>query len=130
MQPAPVLPQANRLTSGEAFRRTVRSGRRAGCRTLVCHWSPPQEPPRDPGAADSVPCVKVGFVVSRAVGSAVTRTRVKRRLRHLVRERLGSLPPCGVLVVRALPPAAGAPSAELRADLARCLDRLVERDAA
>ena len=65
----------------------------------------------------------MGFIVTRAVGNAVARNRVKRRLRHLSREHLGSLPSSAVLVVRALPAAAGAASAELGADLVRCLDR-------
>jgi len=45
---------------------------------------------------------RVGFVVSKAVGPAVTRNLVKRRLRHLARERVASLPADGMLVVRAL----------------------------
>jgi ribonuclease P protein component len=67
----------------------------------------------------------VGFVVSRAVGDAVTRNRVKRRLRHLAREHSSSLPASGVLVVRALPRAAEASYAELGDDLARCLQRVL-----
>jgi len=66
----------------------------------------------------------VGFVVSKAVGNAVTRNLVKRRLRHLARERLTSLPGCCVLVVRALPPAATASYDELAADFDRALTRL------
>jgi ribonuclease P protein component len=66
----------------------------------------------------------VGFVVSKAVGNAATRNRVKRRLRHLAREHVTSLPGCAVLVVRALPEAAGASYAELGADLERCLRRV------
>ncbi len=66
---------------------------------------------------------RVGFAVSRAVGNAVVRNRVKRRLRHLVREHLASLPESAVLVVRALPAAAAAPSKELGIDLTRCLER-------
>ncbi len=68
--------------------------------------------------------LRVGFVVSKAVGGSVQRNRVKRRLRHLVRDRLGDLPSSGVLVVRALPPAAGATAAELTSDLERCLERV------
>jgi ribonuclease P protein component len=79
------------------------------------------DPPADP------PSALAGFVVSRAVGPAVVRNRVRRRLRHLVRDRLGDLPPSGRLVVRALPPAAEATSAELRADLDDAVDRAIAR---
>jgi ribonuclease P protein component len=70
---------------------------------------------------------QVGFVVSKAVGGAVVRNQVKRRLRHLARERHASLPGSAVLVVRALPAAATASYAELGADLDRALRRLVDR---
>lgn len=61
-------------------------------------------------------------MVSKAVGNSVVRNRVKRRLRHLVRERLGTLQGVAALVVRALPGAASASAAELRTDLGRCLE--------
>jgi ribonuclease P protein component len=64
-------------------------------------------------------------VVSRAVGPAVTRNRVKRRLRHLVRDRIGAFEPGSLLVVRAQPAAAAASYQELGAELDRCLDRVV-----
>jgi ribonuclease P protein component len=67
----------------------------------------------------------VGLVVGRAVGNAVARNQVKRRLRHLVRERLGSLPGGAVLVVRALPPAATASSAAMARDVDAGLTRLL-----
>ena len=64
---------------------------------------------------------RIGFVVSRAVGPAVTRNLVKRRLRHLARERLHLLSPGSMLVVRALPGAARAGYEELGQELDRCL---------
>jgi ribonuclease P protein component len=67
---------------------------------------------------------RVGFVVSKAVGPAVTRNLVKRRLRHLARERTDALPPRGMLVVRALPAAAGASFDELARELDRCLTKV------
>jgi ribonuclease P protein component len=83
-------------------------------------------PPTDRDAACDRPSL-VGLVVSRAVGPAVTRTRVKRRLRHLAAQRLDRLAPGALLVVRANPPAATATSAELGADLDRALERVLDR---
>lgn len=60
---------------------------------------------------------RAGFVVSKAVGNAVVRHRVSRRLRHVVAPRLEALPPGTHLVVRALPLASTATSAELADDL-------------
>jgi ribonuclease P protein component len=110
-----VLPAAARLTSGESFRRGVREGRRAGSRTLVLHLAV------SAGAGEAP--ARAGFVVGRSVGGAVVRNRVRRRLRHLVRERYADLPAGTTLVVRALPAAADAGYDELRTDLARCLER-------
>jgi ribonuclease P protein component len=53
----------------------------------------------------------------------VTRNQVKRRLRHLLRERVVLLPAGSVLVVRALPASAQASSTTLAADLDRALAR-------
>jgi ribonuclease P protein component len=118
-----VLTRANRLTSSRLFAPAIRRGRRAGTRTVVLHLDlAPAERDAESGAAP-----RVGFVVSKAVGPAVTRNKVKRRLRHLARERLSSLPGSAVLVVRALPPAAGATYAELAGDLDKALGRVLDR---
>lgn len=69
----------------------------------------------------------MGFVVSKKVGNAVMRNRVKRRLRHLVT----TMPtPFEVdAVVRALPPAAADPGT-LRVDLTDTWRRAVKKAAA
>ncbi|GAA3565459.1 hypothetical protein GCM10022197_21620 [Microlunatus spumicola] len=59
---------------------------------------------------------RVGFVVSKAVGGAVVRNRVKRRLRHLVAQELAASSSAQDVVVRALPGSATTPS-RLEADL-------------
>jgi ribonuclease P protein component len=107
-------------TAGD-FTRTVRGGRRAGGSVITGHLLL---------AADRVPsdtAPKVGFIVSRAVGSAVVRNRVKRRLRELMRRRVACLPGGCLLVVRAHPAAAGAHQADLAADLDLVLGKLLRR---
>ena len=66
-------------------------------------------------------------MVSRAVGGSVVRHRVVRRLRHLVRPRLAGLPPELAVVVRALPPAATATSAELAVELDSALSAALRK---
>ena len=119
-----MLPAHHRLVDSDAFRVTVRSGHRSGARTLVVHLD--RSEPDQPDQPDQP--VRAGFVVSKAVGNAVVRNRVKRRLRHLTREHLPSLQGLSgsaVLVVRALPASATASYAELGADLDRCLSRVM-----
>ncbi|GAA4835011.1 hypothetical protein GCM10023221_09870 [Luteimicrobium xylanilyticum] len=60
---------------------------------------------------------KVGFVVSKAVGNAVNRNLVKRRLRAASLRDLGMLPAGSSVVVRALPASAGATFDALADDL-------------
>lgn len=69
----------------------------------------------------------IGFLVSRAVGNAVTRHRVTRQLRHLMATRCSDLPAGTGVVVRALPAAAGRSSADLAPSLDRALVRALDR---
>ncbi|MGC4894289.1 ribonuclease P protein component [Micromonospora sp. DT31] len=121
-----MLAAAQRLRRSSDFAAAVRGGRRVGRGAVVVHLTLPEptgatatstpEPARSSGADISVPH-RAGFVVSKAVGGAVARNKVRRRLRHLVRERLTELPAGTTLVVRALPAAADATYARLGADL-------------
>jgi ribonuclease P protein component len=67
----------------------------------------------------------VGFVVGRGVGPAVVRNRVRRRLRHLVADRLTRLPAGTLLVFRATPASSQASSLDLGATMDRVLDRIL-----
>jgi len=105
------------MRNGSDFTAAVRGGRRVGRRTLVVHLNRTASPEAP---------ARVGFVVSKAVGSAVVRNRVKRQLRHLARERVGLLPSGSLLVVRANPAAAGAKT--LAADLDSALTTVLRRE--
>jgi len=68
--------------------------------------------------------VRLGVTVSRRVGGAVVRNRVKRRLRSWFRENRGEIPSNSDLVVIARRSAAGVSYRELEQDLLRSVGRL------
>ena len=109
-----MLPHQARLRTRAEFAEVTRRGTRAGAADLVVYLWP----------GDPTTPARAGFVVSRAVGAAVTRNQVRRRLRHLVRGRLDQLPPGSRLVVRATPSAANATSIALSEQLDAALTRL------
>jgi ribonuclease P protein component len=79
---------------------------------------------QDPARVDVEisPSARAGFVVSKAVGGAVVRNKVRRQLRHLMRARLTSLPAGSDVVVRALPLAATRTYGDLELDLNNAID--------
>lgn len=119
-----MLPSPHRLRLRRDFGVATRRGRRAGSSTVVVHLAQAHDTSTASDAESPGAPARLGFVVSRACGPAVTRNRVRRRLRHLMLCRLTDLPDGGLLVVRALPAAAAANTTRLDADLACCLDRL------
>ena len=113
-----MLPSGARMRRRTEFQAAIKSGRRAGRPLLVGHLlvrNGIAEPPR------------IGFTVSRAVGQAVVRNRVKRRLRHLAAGYLQLLPAGSLLVLRANPPAATASQADLAAELGQVVRSLLRR---
>jgi ribonuclease P protein component len=113
-----MLPAAARMRRSADFAAARRAGSKAG-RPLVSGYLVMSDDERDPA--------RVGFVVSKAVGPAVVRNKVRRRLRHLMRGYLGSLPGGSLLVLRAGPNAAGASQANLAADVDLVIRALLRR---
>ena len=72
------MQRRHRLTRSRDFEAVYRHGRSASTRFLVLYWFPRDE--------EGEP--RLGLAVPRGVGTAVTRNRVKRRLRELWRGRL------------------------------------------
>ena len=128
--PAPtghsMLPAPSRIRRSREFTETMSHGVRAGRASLVVHLDvPPASAGTSAGHA-----ARAGFVVSKAVGNAVARHLVARRLRALVAVRLDTLPAGSRLVVRALPGSATASSGQLARDLDSALTRALERGTA
>ena len=115
-----MLPEPHRLRRHSDFSMTVRRGRRMGRRDLVVHAF-------DRAQADELVSSggpRFGLVVSKAVGPAVIRHRVARRLRHICIDLVDVVPRGTDVVIRALPGAATASSRDLEKQLRAGLLRL------
>ncbi|MCK0116024.1 ribonuclease P protein component [Isoptericola sp. S6320L] len=113
-----MLPAARRMRRSFDFERAVRGGARAGRSTVVVHLT------RKPGQVDGP---LVGLVVSKAVGNAVHRNLVKRRLRGVAAAHLDDLPDDALMVLRALPASAEAGYARLDRDVSRGMHKALAR---
>ena len=105
-----------RLKKNRAFQYVYRRGHSVACRNLVMLLAPGRE-------------LKVGFSVSKKTGNAVTRNRIKRRLRECFRPYLGDVK-TGLYVIVARPSAAEAAFEDLKKDVRYLLkkkDALLKR---
>lgn len=114
---AQCFPKARRLLRPAEFRKVYDLGFKVICRTCVAFcWKAPDAPQSEEGA-------KVGFTAPRALGKAVKRNRMRRRLRETVRRRLARLGPGWRIVWNVRRPAYDVPQEVLDSEVERVLDR-------
>lgn len=109
-----MLDRAHRVVSGDDYRLAVRRGRRRAAPSATVHVlsrSTSDGPPR------------FGFIVSKAVGNAVIRNRVRRRLKAICFEFQPHAPDGVDIVIRALPAAAQVPWATLQKEITELLTK-------
>ena len=109
MDDEPTMERRYRLKKNRAFQYVYRKGHSVACRNLVMLFAPGRE-------------LKVGFSVSKKTGNAVTRNRIKRRLRECFRPHLGDVK-TGLYVIVARPSAAEAAFGELKRDISYLLKK-------
>lgn len=116
-----MLPRPHKLSASSDFKETIRKGARAGSSALVVHVQR-----RDELVTHGGP--RFGLVVSKQVGNAVTRHAVSRKLRTIALEHgVETLDAQWNVVIRAMPPAAEASSAELAKQFVSALQRAVAK---
>lgn len=108
-----MLARTQRITRGIDYRTIVRRGSRRAGELHIVHVIDTGEsrPPR------------FGFIVSKAVGNAVTRNTVRRRLKAICLEATPRLRMGTDIVIRAFPSSAGADYSRLQHDVVRGLER-------
>jgi ribonuclease P protein component len=102
------------MTRAGDFRAVLRRGRRVSTPSAVIHMLD-----RDSGP------IRFGFIVSKAVGGAVTRNAVKRRLRASCRDMISELGASRDVVIRALPGIDVRTWPELHSELSEGMRRIV-----
>jgi ribonuclease P protein component len=118
-----VLAKPHRITRGADYRATVRRGARFTGANTVAYV----RLNRDSDV------VRFGFIVSKAVGNAVVRNRVRRRLKAAAYEVLPLLAPAAAdgpgvdIVIRALPASAQVSWATLHEEVSGSADRFLRR---
>ena len=80
------FPRTSRLLRHADFERVYKEGRRHFSASMtVFYWPRPDEDAKTRPVAPAAHGLRVGFTVGRALGGAVQRNRMKRRLREAVR---------------------------------------------
>lgn len=101
-----MLAKRQRISAGQDFHNIYKAGQRIPGRYVLVFFHPGQQDHN-----------RVGFVVSKKVGNAVIRNRVKRRLRAILHDILPLLNTPFDIVINARPGISGISSEQMQQDL-------------
>ena len=114
-QECQTLSWKERLHKRKDFLRIYRQGKRIYTGTLVAYF-----------LHNQLEQHRLGVTASRKIGKAVTRNRIKRRIRQLFRTSKSPVTPCFDIVVNVRKAAARAPFTRLQDDYLKALGRIEE----
>jgi ribonuclease P protein component len=104
------FPKWHRILRSSDFRKVYDEGFRFSCQHFAAFCL---------ACTDQQDGPKVGFTVSRAMGKAVVRNRMRRRMREAVRTKLSGLEPRWRIVFNPRRPVLTAPLEAIRRDIER-----------
>jgi ribonuclease P protein component len=91
------FPRSARLLRHADFERVYKQGKRHFSASMTVFYL--QRPQAPAGAKEAASGLRIGFTVGRALGGAVQRNRMKRRLREAVRMTRPPAGPCADVVI-------------------------------
>lgn len=116
MKVSATFPKSKRLLKHADFDRVYREGRRNVSRNMSVFYLP-----GDSSFGDGV---RVGITVGKALGGAVARNRIKRRMREVVRRHLSELTGAMDVVINPRKSAADMEFAELEKEVAAAFTKI------
>jgi len=100
------FPKAARLLRRAEFRKVYEEGRRRSARVCTIFYR-----------SNGLPRTRLGITTPRAIGNAVIRNRIRRRLREVFRLNQNAIPPGWDVVLNPRPIVAKLPMADLTRDV-------------
>jgi ribonuclease P protein component len=110
------FPKSSRILKSKEFRRVYDQGFRYASRLFSAFCLETADPARATGP-------RVGFTVPRAVGKAVARNRIKRRIREAIRKELAQVGPQWDMVLNPRRAMLDAPFADIQHEVRKLVSR-------
>lgn len=109
-----MLAKTARISNSVDFAKVTKSGLRSTTNRLIGYLY----------LSNSGGPTRCGLIINRSVGNSVVRHQIARKIRHVVADKLSSLPSGSLLVIRTLP---AANSADLKSEVTDLISKLIKK---